>query len=203
VDAANLFHGELGGFGLFNEHGVPQRNDHALRAGRARPARTSRGPECGGHRGRGAGQQFRTTRVGPPARGRQTSLVRSDSCGNSFGGCPPQFRVGRQLHQRLHQCPCTAAFGASRHRLDPAASGGQRSVARAPRLFTVQAASASELLSPGSGVGRFSGVAMRSPHPCPLPPGAGESSAGAGETDALDLLRSGSVDSLSLGRGQG
>ena len=32
VDAANLFHGELGGFGLFNEHGVAQPNFHALRA---------------------------------------------------------------------------------------------------------------------------------------------------------------------------
>ena len=32
VDACNLFHGELGGFGLFNEYGVPQKNYHALRA---------------------------------------------------------------------------------------------------------------------------------------------------------------------------
>lgn len=32
VDVCNLFHGELGGFGLFNEHGVPQKNYHALRA---------------------------------------------------------------------------------------------------------------------------------------------------------------------------
>lgn len=32
VDVSNLFHGELGGFGLFNEHGVPQKNYHALRA---------------------------------------------------------------------------------------------------------------------------------------------------------------------------
>jgi xylan 1,4-beta-xylosidase len=31
VDAGNLFHGELGGFGLFNEFGVPQKNYHALR----------------------------------------------------------------------------------------------------------------------------------------------------------------------------
>jgi xylan 1,4-beta-xylosidase len=32
VDVCNLFHGELGGFGLFNEHGIPQKNYHALRA---------------------------------------------------------------------------------------------------------------------------------------------------------------------------
>ena len=32
VDVCNLFHGELGGFGLFNEHGVPSDNYHALRA---------------------------------------------------------------------------------------------------------------------------------------------------------------------------
>jgi beta-xylosidase len=32
VDVCNLFHGEVGGFGLFNEHGVPQKNYHALRA---------------------------------------------------------------------------------------------------------------------------------------------------------------------------
>lgn len=32
VDACNLFHGELGGFGLFNEYGVPQKNYYALRA---------------------------------------------------------------------------------------------------------------------------------------------------------------------------
>jgi hypothetical protein len=32
VDVCNLFHGELGGFGLFNEHGVRQKNYHALRA---------------------------------------------------------------------------------------------------------------------------------------------------------------------------
>ena len=32
ADVCNLFHGELGGFGLFNEHGVPQKNYHALRA---------------------------------------------------------------------------------------------------------------------------------------------------------------------------
>jgi xylan 1,4-beta-xylosidase len=32
VDVCNLFHGELGGFGLFNEHGVPLKNFHALRA---------------------------------------------------------------------------------------------------------------------------------------------------------------------------
>ena len=32
VDVCNLFHGELGGFGLFNEHGVPQKNYHALRS---------------------------------------------------------------------------------------------------------------------------------------------------------------------------
>jgi hypothetical protein len=32
VDVCNLFHGELGGFGLFNEHGVPGKNYHALRA---------------------------------------------------------------------------------------------------------------------------------------------------------------------------
>jgi hypothetical protein len=35
VDVCALFHGELGGFGLFNEHGVPQKNYHALRAFRA------------------------------------------------------------------------------------------------------------------------------------------------------------------------
>jgi hypothetical protein len=32
VDVCNLFHGELGGFGLFNEYGVPQKNYYALRA---------------------------------------------------------------------------------------------------------------------------------------------------------------------------
>jgi len=32
VDVCNLFHGELGAFGLFNENGVPQKNYHALRA---------------------------------------------------------------------------------------------------------------------------------------------------------------------------
>ena len=32
VQSCNLFHGELGGFGLFNEHGVPQKNYHALHA---------------------------------------------------------------------------------------------------------------------------------------------------------------------------
>jgi xylan 1,4-beta-xylosidase len=32
VDMANLFHGELGPFGIFNEHGVPAKNFHALRA---------------------------------------------------------------------------------------------------------------------------------------------------------------------------
>ncbi|HSH15846.1 MAG TPA: hypothetical protein VLD18_07420, partial [Verrucomicrobiae bacterium] len=32
LDVANLFHGELGAFGLFNEFGVPQKNYHALRA---------------------------------------------------------------------------------------------------------------------------------------------------------------------------
>jgi xylan 1,4-beta-xylosidase len=32
VDVCNLFHGELGGFGLFNEHGVPQKTYHALHA---------------------------------------------------------------------------------------------------------------------------------------------------------------------------
>ncbi len=31
LDMANLFHGELGGFGLFNEFGVPQKNWFALR----------------------------------------------------------------------------------------------------------------------------------------------------------------------------
>jgi hypothetical protein len=32
LDVANLFHGELGAFGLFNEFGVPQKNYHAVRA---------------------------------------------------------------------------------------------------------------------------------------------------------------------------
>jgi len=32
VDICNLFHGELGGFGLFNENGVPYQNYYALRA---------------------------------------------------------------------------------------------------------------------------------------------------------------------------
>jgi len=32
VDVCNLFHGELGGFGLFNEHGMPEKNFYALRA---------------------------------------------------------------------------------------------------------------------------------------------------------------------------
>ncbi len=32
VDMANLFHGELGGFGLFSEHAVPAPNWHAIRA---------------------------------------------------------------------------------------------------------------------------------------------------------------------------
>lgn len=32
LDVGNLFHGELGGFGLFNEHGVPLKNYHALQA---------------------------------------------------------------------------------------------------------------------------------------------------------------------------
>jgi len=32
LDMANLFHGELGGFGLFNEFGVPQKNYYALKA---------------------------------------------------------------------------------------------------------------------------------------------------------------------------
>lgn len=32
LDVGNLFHGELGGFGLFNDHGVPAKNYHALRA---------------------------------------------------------------------------------------------------------------------------------------------------------------------------
>jgi len=32
VNMANLFHGELGGFGLFNEHGVPQKNYYGLQA---------------------------------------------------------------------------------------------------------------------------------------------------------------------------
>ena len=32
VDMCNLFHGELGGFGLFNEFGVAQKNYHALNA---------------------------------------------------------------------------------------------------------------------------------------------------------------------------
>jgi len=32
LEMANLFHGELGGFGLFTEHGVPLKNYHALRA---------------------------------------------------------------------------------------------------------------------------------------------------------------------------
>lgn len=41
VDVCNLFHGELGGFGLFNEHGVPQKNYRALEAF-ARLARDSR-----------------------------------------------------------------------------------------------------------------------------------------------------------------
>lgn len=35
IDVCNLFHGELGAFGLFDEHGVPQKNFHALRAFRA------------------------------------------------------------------------------------------------------------------------------------------------------------------------
>ncbi len=32
VDVCNLYHGELGGFGLFNENGVPQKNYYALLA---------------------------------------------------------------------------------------------------------------------------------------------------------------------------
>ncbi len=32
VDVCNLFHGEAGGFGLFNEHGVPQKNYYGLLA---------------------------------------------------------------------------------------------------------------------------------------------------------------------------
>jgi hypothetical protein len=32
VDVGNLFHGELGSFGLFNEFGVPLKNYHAMRA---------------------------------------------------------------------------------------------------------------------------------------------------------------------------
>jgi len=32
VDMCNFFHGELGGFGLFNEHGVPTKNHHAFAA---------------------------------------------------------------------------------------------------------------------------------------------------------------------------
>jgi hypothetical protein len=32
VDVCNLFHGEIGGFGLFNEHGVPGKNYEALQA---------------------------------------------------------------------------------------------------------------------------------------------------------------------------
>jgi hypothetical protein len=32
IDVGNLFHGEVGGFGLFNEHGVAQRNYHAVEA---------------------------------------------------------------------------------------------------------------------------------------------------------------------------
>ncbi len=35
VDVCNLFHGEVGGFGLFNENGVPLKSYHALRAFRA------------------------------------------------------------------------------------------------------------------------------------------------------------------------
>ena len=31
VDVCNLFHGETGGFGIFNEYGVPQKNYYALR----------------------------------------------------------------------------------------------------------------------------------------------------------------------------
>jgi hypothetical protein len=32
LDAANFFHGELGGFGLFNEHGVPMKSYYAFQA---------------------------------------------------------------------------------------------------------------------------------------------------------------------------
>src|SRR6185369_12846126 len=32
VNACNLFHGELGGFGLFSDQGVPQKSYYALRA---------------------------------------------------------------------------------------------------------------------------------------------------------------------------
>lgn len=32
IDVCNLFHGEAGPFGLFNEHGVPQKSYHALQA---------------------------------------------------------------------------------------------------------------------------------------------------------------------------
>ena len=35
LDVANFFHGELGGFGLFTEHGVPQKSWQAFRAFRA------------------------------------------------------------------------------------------------------------------------------------------------------------------------
>ncbi len=35
IDVGQLFHGEIGGFGLFSENGVPQKNYHAIRAFRA------------------------------------------------------------------------------------------------------------------------------------------------------------------------
>ena len=47
VDVCNLYHGELGGFGLFNEHGVPQKNYYGLRAFREL-LNTPRRVEAGG-----------------------------------------------------------------------------------------------------------------------------------------------------------
>lgn len=52
LDMANLFHGELGGFGLFNEFGVPQKNYHALLAFRGLLAAPVRVRTAGGVAGR-------------------------------------------------------------------------------------------------------------------------------------------------------
>jgi xylan 1,4-beta-xylosidase len=72
LDVANLFHGELGGFGLFTEHGAPQKAWQALRAFRGLLDTARRVPTRGATPGKVA------IAAGLSADGRSASLLVSN-----------------------------------------------------------------------------------------------------------------------------
>jgi xylan 1,4-beta-xylosidase len=82
VDMANLFHGELGAFGIFNEHGVPAKNFHALRAFRELLRTPHRAGTSGGTPGKLA------IAAGMSSDRRKASILISN-----FGQPPGEFEI--------------------------------------------------------------------------------------------------------------